>query len=293
MADTYVGLMSGSMDDIDPTIIENEAQLALEFELPWTQVIDWRGYNQPGTTNQIAQFPAVTMADVTPATTTGDDPGDTATISTTNRQITIGVKAVDVWPDLLSLMQGAVDVQATLSEIVRIANVTKVDTDIMALYTESNTDIGSAGTPLSYTDHFLAAYELLFANKAPKPYTWVIPGVAISEIFSEQQFSQAQQYGRSIVDQDLDVQRGYQGFAPLGVPIYASNNYTASTGNHGIFFAKRAIRMLEAMPFRVNIDRSKLFNDERALKIGGTAIYGVGGTRDTSTTNKWIVDVVS
>jgi hypothetical protein len=281
------------MDDIDPTTIESEAQLALQFELPYMERVDWRGAPATGTVSNIAQFPAVSMATVTPAAATGDDPGDTATVSTSARSVTISVKAVDVWPDLLSVMQGAVDVTSTLSEIVRLAYVAKIDTDFMALYTESATDIGASGTALTFTDHFLAAYELLFANKAPKPYTWMIPGVAISEIFSEPQFSQAQQYGRSVVDQDLDVQRGYQGFAPLGVPIYASNNYTASSGNHGIMFAKRGIRMNEAMPFRVNIDRTKLLNDERALKIGGTTIYGVGGTRATSTTNPWIVDIVS
>ena len=293
MADTYVGLLSGSMDDINPTIIESDVQLALQLELPWSRLIDWRAYNKAGTINQVAQFPQATMANITESTSTGMDPGDTATMSTTNRQITLGVKGVDVWPTLLSLESGGADVQATLTEILRLSYIRKIDGDEMALYTESNTDIGADGTPLTYTDHFLAAYELLYANAAPKPYSWVIPGVAISEIFSEPQFSQAQQYGRSIIDQDLAIQQGYQGFAPLGVQIYASNNYTASSGNHGIMFAMRGIRFAEHLPFMVKVIDTELYVNQRALKIGGTTIYGVAGTRDTTTTNKWIVDIVS
>ena len=60
-----------------------------------------------------------------------------------------------------------------------------------------------------------------------------------------------------------------------------------------MMFAKEAIQLQEHMPFTVAIDASEYGVATRTIKFGGTTIYGVSGVRDTSTTNAWVVDVVS
>jgi hypothetical protein len=172
----------------------------------------------------------------------------------------------------------------------------RVDTDIMALYTEAGSGsnrIGSSGTALTYANGFVPAFERLAVGAAPAPYFWVMAATQISEIGTESQFSEWQKLGQAWLDKNVELPTGYLGVAPWGVGCYYSNNYAVSTGNHGIMFSKSAIQFHEHMPFTVAIDATEVGVGSRSLKIGGTTIYGVSGVRDTSTTNAWIVDIVS
>lgn len=296
MADAYIGLgISNTLDEISPTAIETKAQLALEYQTPWTNLVEWQAHPQnSGLLYNLPALTAATMATLSENTSGGwYDSGDNYQPNMTSRQITVSGKGVDVWPTTLSMIAGVLDLQAELEQVFAYAGIANIESAIMALYAESNTDIGSAGTAVTYTDHFLAGYELLIQNKARKPFFWAVPVTQVSEIFSEPQFAQAQQFGRSVIDNDVEIERGYLGFAPLGVPIYSVNNYTTSSGAHGIMASKYGIRVRELMPFRVDMDATKMWVDERSLRMGATWVYGVGGTRATSTTNPWIVDIVS
>jgi hypothetical protein len=296
VADAYIGLgISNTLDEISPTQIETKAQLALEYQTPWTGLLDWQTHPlNSGLVYNLPSLPAATMGSLSESGTNGwYDSGDNYQPNMTSRSVTVSGKGVDVWPTTLSVLGGVLDLQTELEQVFTFAGIAKFESDVMALYSESNTDIGSSGSAVTYTDHFLAGYELLIRNKARKPFFWALPVTQVSEVLSDPQFSQAQQYGRSVIDNDVDIERGYLGFSPLGVPLYSVNNYTTSSGVHGIMASKFGIRVREMVPFRVDMDATKMWVDERSLRMGATWVYGVGGTRATTTTNPWIVDIVS
>jgi len=288
--------LSNSLGDLNPTIISAQVQLASQQELPWMQLIDWRGYNQPGLTHQVAQAAALTMSAI--VYTDANTPADASTgFDMTNRQITLSTKALDVNVYLEAIESAAADPQTFIVDSIRKAYVKKVATDIMALYTEGNNSganqVGTAGTPVSYLDHFLPAFEAIANGATDPPYTWVLATTQISEVGSETQFSEWQKLGQAMLDANISAPAGFLGIAPWGVNVYWSNHYTASSGNHGMMFSKGAFLMLEKMPFTVSIDSSEQLVRDRVIRIGGTTIYGVSGQRDSSTANLGVVDIVS
>ena len=85
---------------------------------------------------------------------------------------------------------------------------------------------------------------------------------------------------------------GDLGFDVMNVHFFWSNHYTASAGDHGIMFSKNTIKFLEKDAFRIAINDVELYTGVRALKIGGTATYGVGVVRDAGSST-WIANIVS
>lgn len=297
MADEY-SLLGAEFSSLNPTQIAFEVQMAAEQELPWRNLVSWENFTLPGTVYQQAQAPALTMTALTEGASTGAHTADVAQEFTmTNRQITATIKAVDVWITKQALVAAQGDLQAIVTDSMRKAYLDKLDTDIVSLYTEASAsapdhEIGTDGTVIDYAA-FLAAYELLAAQAAFPPITWVIGPAQISEVLGISQFSKFLEYGREVITQNINIQTGFLGMAPLGVGIYWSNNVVESTGLHSLMFSKQFAGVRMKQDFSVAVDASELGVNSRSLKIGGESFYGVGGLRDTSTTNTFVVDLIS
>jgi hypothetical protein len=285
----WLALVSGGLSDINPTIVSTEIQLAAQAELPWPRIIDWRGYNGPGLTYNIPGAASLTMSAVTFTGSTTVATDVSAAHDTSVRAITISTKGVDQFINLDAMLSGVVDPKTFISDSMRKAFVKKVDTDVMGLYTESPTDVTG---PLTYTA-FLQAFEILAGQSAESPVFMVIPNTSIAAFAAIDEFKKANEFGAALLQQNIVMPAGYLGAAPFGVECYWSNHFTSSSGDHGMMFSKNAIRLVERLPFTISIDATQEMVETRAVKLGGTAVYGVAGQRGTSaTTNPWVVDLV-
>ena len=297
MADEY-SLLGAEFTELNPTQIAFEVQMAAEQELPWRNLVSWESFTLPGTVYKQAQAPALSMTALTEHADTGAHTADVASEFTmTARSITATIKAVDVWITKQALVAAQGDLQAIVTDSMRKAYLDKLDTDIVSLYTEAcdtspDHEIGTDGSAIDYAA-FLAAYELLAAQAAFPPITWVIGPGQISEVLGISQFSKFLEYGREVLTQNVNIQTGFLGVAPLGVGIYWSNNVVEDAGLHSLMFSKDFAGVRMKQDFSVSVDASELGVNSRSLKIGGESFYGVGGLRDTSTTNKFCVDLIS
>lgn len=285
-----VGLsVTSSLGDIDPDVISTDVALAAQAELPWPRLIQWTPYSGPGLTHNIPGAASLAMtAKANSHATWGSDTDVSSTFDMNTRTITISMKGVDVNVYTESFLSGVVDPRVFITDSMRKAYIKKVDTDVMALYTESPTDVTG---PLTYTA-FLQAFEILAGQAADNPIAMVIPSTSFAAFWSIEEFKKANEFGKALLQQNVVLPAGYLGNV-AGVECYWSNHYTASTGDHGIMFSQNAIRLVERMPFTIAIDATEEGVGNRGIRIGGTTMYGVAGTRGTSaTTNPWIVDLV-
>ena len=296
MANAY-STIATEIADLNPTQIATEIQLAAQEELIWPRLIRWEPFNGPGLIWQMAQAPALTMYAVSESQSTGytETSGtDAQAFDMSNRQITAGVKACDVLLTLSALTASVGDLQGVVRDSQKKAYFDLVSTDICGKYTEATAahEIGTDGTQLSY-DTFLAGFELLAAQAAMGKKWWVIGPAQIGEVMKIDEFAKFLNYGRAVLDQDIPLEAGSMGVGPLGVEIFWDNNIVESSGLHSIMGTSEALAYVEKMPFRVEVDATTLYVGNRSIRIGGTAFYGVGGLRDTSTTNKFLVDIIS
>jgi hypothetical protein len=292
-----ISRLSTEVADLNATQISTEIQLFAQQELPWPKVINWYPFSGPGSVWQTAQAPELSLTTYTESDTLGMTVTDADAFDMSNRQITVSMKGIDVGITLFALQCVTGDLQGAVRDSIRKAWIDKLDTDLMALYTEAPSvgpdhEIGAQNTPLDY-DTFLQGFELLAAQAVPNPITWMIGPTQISEVLNITQFSKFLEYGREVLTQEIQVPTGFLGVAPLGVGIYWSNNAVSSTGIHSMMFSKGAFGYVEKAPFTVDVNSSNLMSKERTLYVAGTCTYGVGGIRDTSTTNKFVVDIVS
>jgi hypothetical protein len=282
--------------DLNPTQIARIIQQAAEQELPWPQLISWEMFTLPGTVWQEAQNPNLTFTAISESATIGNT-DVSAAFDMSNRQITASLVGRDIYITKQALEAAQGDLQSQVTMTGKLAYFDKLDDDIMALYTEASAaapdhEIGVDGTVLDYAT-YLAAFELLAAQAAFKPWSWVVGTAQISEVMSIPEFIEAQIFGRAVIEREIDVVTGNLGITPGGVGIYWSNNADESSGLHSIMFSKQALGVRMKEEFTVGIDASELNVGARSLKIGMSAWYGVGGLRDSATTNKFIVDIIS
>jgi len=289
-----ISRLSTEVADLNPTQIATEIQLFAQQELPWPNLIGWQSFAQPGSVWQVGQAPELSLTSYTESATLGMTVTDADAFDMTNRTITTSMKGVDVGLTLFALQCVTGDLQGAVKDSIRKAWVDKLSTDIMALYTEAiaANEIGAAGTPLNY-DTFLQGFGLLAAQAAPNPISWVVGPSQIAEVMGISQFSKFLEYGREVLTQEVMIPVGKLGTAPLGVGIYWDNNAVNSTGVHSMMFSKGAFAYVEKAPFSIAINDSNLYSKDRTLFIAGTTTYGVGGVRDTSTTNKFVADIIS
>jgi hypothetical protein len=126
------------------------------------------------------------------------------------------------------------------------------------------------------------------------PVNWILATPQIAEAGAETQFAEWQKLGQAWLGQDIQINSGFLGIAPWGVACWFTNDYTATGGaNYGMMSAKTAIQYeFVRRPF-VTVDSSEIGVQSSSIKYGIRAIYGVNGTRDTTTTNAGVVAIRS
>lgn len=288
---------TGEFGNANPTIISAMVQEVAQQMLPLDRLftVEDKAENT-GTVTSILQSGVQTAVALSESATTGM--GDvSAAWATTARSITQTAKGVDTYVTLLAAKTATGPSLGAIVNTLGLAVVKKLATDGMALYTEAgsgNNKIGAAGTPVTYLSHFLPGFTQIATGQVQGGVNWILATPQIQEAGAESQFAEWQKMGQAWLGENIDIRSGFLGIAPWGVNCWFSNDYTSTGGaNYGIMFVQSSIKYEFVMRPTVSTDASELGVSSSSIKYGIRTIYGVNGTRDTSTTNGGVVAILS
>ena len=260
---------SSTLDDLFANIIAQARFTAEEQSLMMGLVTQYNIANEAGKTVQIPKYPAIAAADLTE----GTDMSST-TVSTSSVTVTVGeVGAQVVLTDMAAF--GAGNPAVELGTVLGNAIATKMDTDLIGLFTGFTASVGAAGQELTAVDLFKAAATLRAAKVTGNIVAVIHPFQAYS-IKSSLTNTFADPNGGDI--QNEAMRTGYVGTV-AGIDVYESANI-AVTGSDAIaaVFAPEALAIAMKRDFGIESQRDASL---RAFELNATAAYGVAELDDT------------
>jgi len=260
---------SSTLDDLFANIIAQARFTAEEQSLMMGLVTQYNIANEAGKTVQIPKYPAIAAADLTE----GTDMSST-TVSTSSVTVTVGeVGAQVVLTDMAAF--GAGNPAVELGTVLGNAIATKMDTDLIGLFTGFTASVGAAGQELTAVDLFKAAATLRAAKVTGNIVAVIHPFQAYS-IKSSLTNTFADPNGGDI--QNEAMRTGYVGTV-AGIDVYESANI-AVTGSDAIaaVFAPEALAIAMKRDFGIESQRDASL---RAFELNATAAYGVAELDDS------------
>lgn len=261
---------SSTLDDLFVNIIAEARFTAEEQSLMLGLVSQYNIGNVAGTTIQVPKYPAITAA----ALTEGTDMSATE-VSTSSVSVAVGeVGAQVVLTDLAAM--GAGNPAQDLGTVLGNAIATKIDTDLIGLFTGFSTGFSSAGTELTVADIFKAAATLR-ANKVTGSMAAVLHPYQAYAIKANLTNTFANPNGGDL--QNEAMRNGYVG-SIAGVDIYESANVAidATDDSIGAVFAPEALAIALKRDFNLEVQRDASL---RANELNATAVYGVAELDDS------------
>jgi len=261
---------SSTLDDLFVNIVAQARFTAEEQSLMVGLVTQYNIQSTAGKVIQVPKYSAVTAA----ALTEGTDMSSSA-VSTSKVDISIGeVGAQVLLTDMASY--GADSPATAMGTILGSAIATKIDTDLLALFTGFSTGLGSAGTEITVADLFKAAATLRAAkvtgaiNAVVHPYQAYQLKANLTNTF-------ANPNGGDL--QNEAMRNGYVGTI-AGINIYESANITVDATDDaiGAVFAPEALAIAIKRDFTMAPQRDESL---RAWELNATAVYGVAELDDT------------
>jgi hypothetical protein len=247
----------------------------------------------------IPQAGALTWAALT---IDGTAPDETA-FNTSARTLTPVPIFLDVVVPITAFNAASVDLQAEIGKEAGVGLSDYHDTAFAGLYTERPTSapdhfIGTDATILSFSD-LRAAQELLYVQKAPKRFAWVVHPTQFSELLQDNVFIDASVKGSSVLTQGI----GANGMATsvLDVDVFVAEQIVESAGLHSMMFSRnRALAYGFKRISRLGGSAQELMMDvewdstRRTVEINMTIEADYEGAKGSSTTtNNWLVDIIS
>ena len=260
---------SATLDDLFANIIAQARFTAEEQSLMMGLVTQYNIANEAGKTVQIPKYPAIAAADLTE----GTDMSST-TVSTSSVSVTVGeVGAQVVLTDMAAF--GAGNPAVELGTVLGNAIATKMDTDLIGLFTGFTASVGAAGQELTAVDLFKAAATLRAAK---------VTGNIVAVIHPFQAYSIKSSLTNTFADpnggdvQNEAMRTGYVGTV-AGIDVYESANI-AVTGSDAIaaVFAPEALAIAMKRDFGIESQRDASL---RAFELNATAAYGVAELDDS------------
>ena len=260
---------STTLEDLFANIIAQARFTAEEQSLMMGLVTQYNIANEAGKTVQIPKYPAITADDLTE----GTDMSST-TVSTSSVTVTVGeVGAQVVLTDMAAF--GAGNPAVELGTVLGNAIATKMDTDLIGLFTGFTASVGAAGQELTAVDLFKAAATLRAAKVTGNIVAVIHPFQAYS-IKSSLTSTFADPNGGDV--QNEAMRTGYVGTV-AGINVYESANI-AVTGSDAIaaVFAPEALAIAMKRDFGIESQRDASL---RAFELNATAAYGVAELDDS------------
>lgn len=303
-----------TLDKAIPSLIESRIFDAVNRQALWENIIGEENVvnlGGVGDTFDINQISTATMA----ATTQTAQQTETA-VTPTSRQFvpaTYGVTYLLSWE---GKTYSQLDAEAMIARVTAAAYLTLLEGTATAAagvnfnswYGEAPTSgpdhfIGTDGTPLN-SNSILQAQQLLLTALAPMDHRYVIDPIQYRELMQDTACKADMQNTRGaglaqVATMGVQPNR-YLGDIH-GVPVFVANAMAESSGLHSLMFAKGAIGVgykmistpLSPVPSRINTDISWGDGTRFAWTITVRTVFDVVGQVFTSTTNKWVVDIIS
>jgi len=261
---------STTLDDLFVNIIAQARFTAEEQSLMMGLVTQYNIGSQSGKTIQIPKYPAISAADLTE----GTDLSST-TVSTSSVSVTVGeVGAQVVLTDLATM--GAGNPAVELGTVLGNAIATKMDKDLLALFTGFSSGLGSAGAEITVADLFKAAATLR-ANKVTGAISAVVHPFVAYQLKAGLTNTFANPNGGDA--QNEAMRNAYVGQL-AGMNVYESANIAIDGDGDsiGAVFAPEALAIALKKDFNIEPQRDASL---RAFELNATAVYGVGELDDT------------
>jgi|TARA_R110000751_G_scaffold74590_3_gene150604 N4-gp56 family major capsid protein len=261
---------STTLDDLFVNIIAQARFTAEEQSLMMGLVTQYNIGSEAGKTIQVPKYPAIAAADLTE----GTDMGST-TVSTSSVSVAVGeVGAQVLLTDVATY--GAGNPALELGTVLGNAIATKMDQDLLALFTGFTAAFGAAGQEITVADLFKAAATLR-ANK--------VTGVINAVVHPYQAYALKANLTNTFANpnggdsQNEAMRNGYVGTI-AGINVYESANIAIDGAGDsiGAVFAPEAIAIAIKKDFGIETQRDASL---RAFELNATAVYGVGELDDS------------
>lgn len=296
---TAVNTTTGPDDLIPAVIINDITASAAEYSVvhPLVRKLDLTGMGDSFT---LPTAPSVSFAQLGSQNwIDGTEPVETA-FATGARTFTPIHYFVDFVIPMDVLQDAQVSAQEAITKEVAIAWASHKDSLLTALYTEAPTtnpdhELDYTGSGLTFTA-LREGSKLLYTQNAPRPFYWVVHPTQWSELMSDNALIDAAFKGSPVMTQGL----GQNGFATkvFDVGIYVSDQTTLATTRMSMMFADGALAYAfkrlrnpstgAVSELMVDLDWNAA---RRAIEVNYTYRACGGGTKATSTTNNWVVEI--
>lgn len=265
--------LTSTLDDLIAPIVAEAQFVAAERSIMRNLVKTFNVPMNTGKVLQVPKYPQQTAAALTEA----DDLTPSA-ISTSKTDITLAEVGLMTNVSDLALNHSASNVIADVGRLFGEAIATKIDSDLIALFTGFSEGQGSAGTELTVDEMFKAVAKLGTAA-APGPYYGVFHPKVMYQI--KKQLTNTF-VGSAANMSDLGneaLRAGYVGNI-AGVQIFESSNVSVdgSDDSVGAIFSRDALAMAMSNDVRIETQRDA---SARATELVGVATYGVAELHDT------------
>ncbi len=265
------GSTTTSLNDLLPSIVAEAMFVANERSIMRGLVKNYNIPSNSGKTITVPIYPAQTAA----ALTEGDEISNTE-VATSGVTLTVATNAIRTIVTDLARTSSASNVVADIGRLFGEAIAKKIDKDLIALFTNFATTVGSNST--TFTPALLAnAIAKLRNNAVPSenlacvlhPYVAYDLKASLTNTYANP--------AAGVIQNDA-MRTGYVGTL-FGVPVFESSNITDTTGDSiGAVFHRDALGL--AMVGDINIETQR-----RASYIGNDVVaschYGVGELYDS------------
>ncbi len=261
---------STTLDDLFANIIAQARFTAEEQSLMMGLVTQYNIANEAGKTVQIPKYPAIAATDLTE----GTDMSSTQ-VSTSSVTVTVGeVGAQVVLTDMAAF--GAGNPAVELGTVLGNAIATKMDKDLLALFSGFSSGLGAAGAEITVADLF-KAQATLRANKVTGNLAAVLHPFQAYQIKAGLTNTFANPNGGDA--QNAAMINGYVGTI-AGIDVYESANLTVDGAGDAVaaVFAPEALAIAMKRDFGIESQRDASL---RAFELNATAAYGVAELDDT------------
>jgi N4-gp56 family major capsid protein len=274
-----------NLSDLFVNILAQARFTAEEQSLMLGLVTQYNISGQAGKTIQVPKYPAIEAADLTE----GTDLSSTR-VNTESKTFTVSERGAQVILTDMAAM-GAGNPAAEIGTVLGNAIATKMDKDLIGLFSGFGTSVGTARGALSAASLFEAAATLK-AAKAPGQYVAVLHPFQAYQIKANLTNTFANPNGGDL--QNEAMRSGYVGTI-AGIDVYESANIATSvdlgadaavggTGNNedittatGAVFAPEALAIALKRDFNLEVQRDASL---RANELNATAVYGFGELDD-------------
>ena len=261
---------STTLDDLFVNIIAQARFTAEEQSLMMGLVTQYNIGSEAGKTIQVPKYPSLSAVDLTE----GSDLSS-STVSTSSVSVTVGeVGAQVLLTDVAAY--GAGNPAVELGTVLGNAIATKMDTDLLALFSGFTAAFGAAGQELTVADLFKAAATLRAAkvtgviNAVVHPYQAYALKANLTNTFANPNGGDSQNEA---------MRNGYVGTI-AGINVYESAHIAIDGAGDsvGAVFAPEAIAIAIKKDFGIETQRDASL---RAFELNATAVYGVGELDDS------------